>query len=194
METSMSEPEETRGAAAEAADENPDYEAASDGEWYAVRTRSNFEFRARKLLDQKAITTFLPTLIVPSRRKDRRTWLHRPLFGGYLFVQVALAPANQIEILKTPGVVHLLTVDGRPRPVDPAEIDNLKRLDGADQRVLPHRYMKRGDRVIIQEGPFAGVTGIYQRRKNQTDRVVVVCQALQRAVAVEIEEWALEKL
>jgi hypothetical protein len=44
------------------------------------------------------------------------------------------------------------------------------------------------------EGPLKGLTGFYFSHKGQSDKVVVNIELLHRSVAVEIEDWALEKL
>ena len=50
----------------------------------------------------------------------------------------------------------------------------------------PHRYLKRGQRVRVSNGPLTGLTGIIVKQKKQT-RFVISFDLLQRAVAVEID-------
>jgi len=47
---------------------------------------------------------------------------------------------------------------------------------------------------MIMEGPLKGLVGFYLRRKGQSDKVVVSVELLKRSLAVEIEDWALEKV
>ena len=47
---------------------------------------------------------------------------------------------------------------------------------------------------MIMEGPLKGLVGFYLRHKGQSEKVVVSVELLQRSLAVEIEDWALEKL
>ena len=67
-------------------------------------------------------------------------------------------------------------------------------LDGTDRTVQNQDYMKKGDRVMIMEGPLKGLIGYYLRHKAQSDKVVVNVELLKRSLAVEIEGWALEKI
>jgi transcription antitermination factor NusG len=53
--------------------------------------------------------------------------------------------------------------------------------------------MKRGDRVIIMEGPLKGLVGFYLRHNTKLDKVVVSIELLHRSLEIEIEGWALEK-
>jgi transcription antitermination factor NusG len=54
--------------------------------------------------------------------------------------------------------------------------------------------MKRGDMVMVMEGPLKGLVGFYLHHKGQNDKVVVSIELLNRSLAVEIEDWALEKI
>jgi transcription antitermination factor NusG len=47
---------------------------------------------------------------------------------------------------------------------------------------------------MIMEGPLKGLVGFFLRRKGQSDKVVVSVELLKRSLAVEIEDWALEKI
>jgi transcription antitermination factor NusG len=76
-----------------------------------------------------------------------------------------------------------------------SRISSLMILDGTNRTVKNRAYMKRGDRVMIMEGPLKGLVGFYISHKDRTDRVVVVSiELLHRSLDVEIEDWALEKI
>jgi transcription antitermination factor NusG len=129
-----------------------------------------------------------------SRRKDRRKLIFVPMLPGYVFVRSGLDPEEHLRILKTVGVVRMIGFQGRPVPASDQEIASLMILDGTDRTVRNRAYMKKGDRVMIMDGPLKGLIGFYIRHKGQTDKVVVSVELLQRSLSVEIEDWALEKL
>ena len=129
-----------------------------------------------------------------SRRKDRRKKLLVPLIPGYIFVHFDMNPIAYWDIIKTIGVVRMVGFEGKPVPARDEEISSLMILDGTDRTVQNRAFMKRGDRVMIMEGPLKGLIGFYLRHKGQSDRVVVSIELLHRSMAVEIEGWALEKL
>jgi transcription antitermination factor NusG len=54
--------------------------------------------------------------------------------------------------------------------------------------------MKRGDRIMIMEGPLKGLTGFYLRHNGGSDKIVVSIELLQRSLSVEIEDWFVEKI
>ena len=162
--------------------------------WYAIHTRSHFEQKVFDGLKSKSIETFLPKIQVMSRRKDRRQKILVPLLPGYVFVQYDLDPEIYWDIIKTVGVVRMIGFEGKPTPANDDEIQSLMILDGTDRTVHNRAFMKRGDTVMIMEGPLKGLIGFYVRHKGQTDKVVVNVELLHRSLAVEIEDWALEKV
>jgi transcription antitermination factor NusG len=129
-----------------------------------------------------------------SRRKDRRKKILVPLLPGYVFVHTDLSPTEYLDILKTVGVVRMVGFEGKPIPASEEEISSLKILDGTDRTVQNRAYMKRGDLVMIMEGPLKGLIGFYLRHKGKSEKVVVSIELLRRSLAVEIEDWALEKI
>jgi len=129
-----------------------------------------------------------------SRRKDRRKKILVPLIPGYVFVRSILVPEEYHQIIKTIGVVRMISFKGQPVPADDQEISSLMILDGTDRTVQNRAFMRKGERVMIMEGPLRGLTGFYLRHKGKTDRVVVSVELLQRSLEVEIEDWALERV
>ena len=162
--------------------------------WYALHTRSHFEQKVYDGLRGKSIETFLPRIQMMSRRKDRRKKILVPLLPGYVFVRTDLNPEEHLRIVKTIGIVRMIGIRGKPVPANEDEISSLMVLDGTDRTVQNHAYMKKGDRVIIMEGPLKGLVGFYIRHNNRRDKIVVSVELLQRSLEIEVEDWALEKV
>ncbi|PKN62581.1 MAG: transcriptional antiterminator [Deltaproteobacteria bacterium HGW-Deltaproteobacteria-15] len=164
------------------------------GNWYAIHTRSHFEQKVFDGISGKSVEVFLPKIQVMSRRKDRRKKIMIPLLPGYVFVRFEMDPEVYWEIIKTVGVVRMIGFMGKPVSAKDEEINALMILNGTDRTVHNQSFMKAGDRVMIMEGPLKGLVGFYLRHKGQSEKVVVSVELLQRSLAVEIEDWALEKI
>ncbi len=162
--------------------------------WYALHTRSRFEQKVYDGLCGKSLEAFLPKIQQMSRRKDRRKKIFVPLIPGYVFVRSLLEAEEYHRIIKTVGIVRIISFKGQPVPADDQEISSLMILDGTDRTVQNRAYMRKGERVMIMEGPLRGLTGFYLRHKGKTDRVVVSVELLHRSLEVEVEDWALEKV
>ena len=60
--------------------------------WYAIHCRSRHEAKVEAGLLHRGLETFLPRLVIRSRRRDRKAFLEVPLFPGYLFAYMPLEP------------------------------------------------------------------------------------------------------
>jgi transcription antitermination factor NusG len=103
-------------------------------------------------------------------------------------------PYHYWDIIKTYGVVRIIGIEGKPVPVKDEEIASLQILNGTDRTVRNQAYMNEGDKIMIMEGALRGLTGFYVRHKDKSDKVVVTIELLQRSLAVEIENWRVEKV
>jgi len=162
--------------------------------WYALHARSRHEGVVFDQLEKKSIEAFLPKIEVMSRRKDRRKRILVPLLPGYIFVHTDLNPYHYWDIIQTYGVVKIVGIQGKPVPVKEEEILSLQVLNGTDRTVRSQAYMKSGDRIMIMDGPLKGLNGFYLRHKGKSDRVIVSIDLLHRSLAVEIENWSVEKI
>lgn len=124
------------------------------------------------------------------RWKDRRKQLELPLFPGYVFVRISLS--ERLRLLNLPGVVHIVTFNGKPVPLSETEIQSLHDLSG-NPRVQPHPYLTVGRKVRVKGGPMLGLEGILVRRKDKM-RLVLSIELIMRSLAVEIDEIDVEPL
>ena len=83
---------------------------------------------------------------------------------------------------------------GQPVPADDQEIASLMILDGTDRTVQNREFMRKGDRIMIMEGPLKGLVGFYLHHKGHGNKVVVSVELLNRSMEVDIEDWTLEKV
>jgi transcription antitermination factor NusG len=177
------------GAAVGALPQAASADGAAQAQWYAAYTYAKHEKRVAHQLEERFIESFLPTYRSVRRWKDRRKVLELPLFPSYIFVQ--LNGKNRLDLLRLPGVLGLVCFQGRPAPVESAEIENL-RLGLVDRTIVhPHPYLKAGRRVRIRSGSMAGVEGVLVRKKD-CSRVVLSISLLQRSVSIDIDEADVE--
>jgi len=158
--------------------------------WFAAYTKHQHEKRAADLLAKKGMETFLPTYRDVRRWNDRMKTLILPLFPCYLFVRTVVD--QKLDILKTPGIFHIVESDGKACVVPDEEIAALRRLV-LNESIRPHAFLNSGDHVRIVSGALAGIEGILVRLKNH-HRVVVSIELLRKSLAVEMDLGALEPL
>jgi len=159
--------------------------------WYVLHTKSRFENVVNDGLHKKSLEVFNPKIKVRSKRRDRRMMISVPLFPGYVFVKTDLNHNEYLTILKTAGVVRFVGNTSGPVPVMDQEIGSLKIMTETGVEIVTGTRFKKGDRIIVVSGPFAGVTGYFMQYRGQ-GRVVVNIEALGQFAAVNVEEGDLE--
>jgi transcription elongation factor/antiterminator RfaH len=159
--------------------------------WYVLHTKSRFENVVNEGLQKKTIEVFLPKITVPSRRKDRKKMIRVPLFPGYVFVHCDLHPHHHLDILKTVGAVKLIGDKTGPISVPDETIASLRIMVSTERTITTGNIFTRGDRVVVINGPFTGVVGIFDHYKG-VDRVVVFIEALGQFASVEVDAEDVE--
>jgi len=169
----------------------PHPEEPSNLPWYVTYTCPRHEKHVARQFERRGISFFLPLYKSMRRWKDRKKQIELPLFPGYVFVQ--MNSEHRADLLRVPGVVHLVTFQGKPVPVAGAEFDTLRQGLLGSSVLRPHPYLKAGRKVRIRNGSMAGIEGIFVRRKDRA-RVVLSISLIARSVAMEIDETDVEPI
>lgn len=163
---------------------SPHVSDSSNDAWFALMVRTNLTRTIEGLLLSKGFEAFAPCNTVKRRWCDRVATIVTPLFPGYVFVK--LDPQRRLAALTTPGVYGMVVFGKSPAEIPAQEIANLKTLLKSGIPLVPCDFLRRGDRVRIEEGPLAGVSGhVIDDRK--TYRLVVSVDLIERSVAVEVD-------
>jgi transcriptional antiterminator NusG len=156
--------------------------------WYALYTRSHCEQLVYDQLTAKGFHIFLPKIDVWSQRAGKRHRISVPMFSGYLFLRHAIDKASYIDVRKARGLVRILGERwDRLSVVPDAEIEAIQTTLNACLPVMPHPYLREGQRVRITQGPLRGVEGILVQSKPTKGLLILSVDLLQRSVAVEID-------
>lgn len=163
---------------------------AEGPEWYVVRAKAKKEEFARQNLQRRGLVVFLPR--IRERRGSGRDAV-APLFPGYLFVYIALTD-GYYRVVWTPGVRTFVCFGDAPTPVQPQVIDLIRGSAGEEGIIEPGPRLRRGDRVQITAGPFAGLMAIIERPCSQRGRVKVLLDFLRRGATVELPEEFVDRV
>jgi transcription antitermination factor NusG len=160
-------------------------------QWFAAYTFSCQEKRVAQHLATRGIEFFLPVHRNISHWKNGlRMLIEKPLFPGYVFVKID--GREKIRVLELSGVHSIVGVGPQPIPLPYEEIEALRR-GLASSNAEPHPMVKTGERVMIRNGPLAGMTGIVLSQKNTT-RVILTLNLIMRSISVEVDAHDLEIL
>lgn len=153
--------------------------------WYVLYTRHHHDRTVRDRLAHKGFEVFQPLLKVWRRSNGVSREANLPLFPRRLFVHCYLEMYAHLELISTPGVLHLLEdVHGRVLVVADEEIRTLGQIGIAGVPFERAPYHIQGNRVQVVQGPLRGVTGVVSEGSQTT--LFVPINALRESVAVQI--------
>ena len=153
--------------------------------WYVIRVRSQSENRVHFRLNKKLIEVLNPTYQTLSARKDRRKFLIRPIFKGYIFVNALLNAEKHLEILKTPGVVEILKNTNGPSPIPEEQMENVRLLENHIGNFVFRSKFEIGNKIVVREGPLKGLRGAIDRLDKK--KIHIHVDSIPGSVMIEID-------
>ena len=163
--------------------------------WYLVHTKGRQEDTAITNLQRQNFRCYMPMLYVQKVRRGKPVVVAEPMFPSYVFIQ--LDTSDNIKgqswspIRSTLGVRDLVKFGGHPAKVDADLIATLHEREQLQQS-NPQALFAAGDKVVITDGPFAGIEAIYQTADAE-QRSMILLSMLNKPVAMRIEPGKLRK-
>lgn len=167
--------------------ENEEIHNCDAKQWFAVSVKTRRESFISEVIGEKGFEGFAPTYVSRRRWSDRLKSVELPLFPGYVFCRIDVT--HRMPILTIPGVFQFVGVGKTPFPIESREIGAIREVAESGYGTEPWPYLKLGQRVRLEEGPLAGLEGVFVESGRQS-RIVVSVDLLMRSVAVTIDrEW-----
>ena len=158
--------------------------------WYALHAKPHKERQVFSYLQGEGFEVYLPLL--PAARRSRRKAV--PFFSCYLFGRLN-GTDHFSKIRWTPGLRCIVSFGGNPAMVPDQVIEAIQEhlawLWDTAQTVYP---FQRGDRVVIHNGPLAGLEGIFEERLSSRDRARILVECLGRWTRCEVEVDSLKRV
>ena len=164
-------------------------------QWYAIHTHPKQENHAESNLKTWNMKIFLP------RIRDYRfneftyepSYFTKPLFPGYLFARFAL---NNLfhKVRFTRGVHSVVCIGSDPAPVDDSVVEIIAAQIDEAGFVKIGAGLEPGAKVLIQAGPFRGLTGIFEREASAADRIKILLDCVNFQAHVEVERMHFKAL
>lgn len=161
--------------------------------WCAIQTKANKEREVEKRLSDLNLEVFLPWLRMRKRVATKFQWVLVPLFPSYLFCRLDLVASGKAARY-CPGVRDFLKFGSAIAEVGDEIIRELRdRCPGGVARLEPVP-IRPGDVVRINEGPFAGLEAIFERKMKGNERVAVLLEILGRQTRLELPGETIGKI
>jgi transcriptional antiterminator RfaH len=169
--------------------------AAPNFRWYLVQCKPNAAQTAIRNLENQSFTTFLPMQESTQRKGNVFQRQIRPLFPGYIFIQLDPGQGSWRQVNNTRGVAHLVQLSTEPSVVPSSIIKAL--LARCDERgIIRHASktkvssLQTGDEAQITRGPFSGIVATVTVLEPD-DRIYVLLEIMGQTTKVAFDADAL---
>ncbi len=172
--------------------------------WYVLRITYQRELRVKEQLDKIGIQNFVPT-----RRVRRRTaqgqfsYVTEAALHNYVFVKTTRDVLRQLKAELIPGLRYVMRdINGRRLllVVPEDQMQSFIAVAGNTEEHILYLSvdeidLKKGEKVRILGGPFAGVVGTFMRiTKKHEKRVVVQIEGLVAVATTALPATLVEKI
>ncbi len=169
--------------------------------WYVLHTYSGYEDNVARNLKQRIdsmdMQEFIFDVLVPKEKKikiraGKRIVVEERIYPGYVLVDMMVTDASWYVVRNTPNVTGFIGLGTTPTPVDPKEIDSLKKRMG----VAEPKYkidVHVNDAVKIADGPFKDFEGKIQEIDEEKGKVKVLVSIFGRETPVELDFLQVKK-
>lgn len=154
--------------------------------WIAVNTHPRREETAVANLTRQDFTAFCPKIWRTIRHARRTQNVVRPLFPGYLFLQIDPACGSWRPVLSTIGVAGLVRFGERLGLIDDRLVQSLIAREPNVTARLPVPDFRVGQRVRVAGGAFDELIATIIDMSDK-DRLTVLMDLLNRKVKVSID-------
>lgn len=160
--------------------------------WCAVNTQVNAEDKAVFHLMRQGFSVLLPKHLKRRAHARKIEWVPRPLFPGYLFVEIDLESSPWRAIRSTVGIFDVIRFGDKPAPVPKQVINEIKARQDADGLVKMRegKRFKSGDPVRVLQGAIGEVEALFDSVDDQ-NRVTVLLSFLGRQVRAQVSKNAV---
>lgn len=161
--------------------------------WRVFYTKARSEMKCETRLEEKGIDVFLPKMEEVHQWSDRKKRVTVPLFRSYIFANVD--ERDRLRTLQTDGITRCLMFGGRMAAMQEREIEQLKILQKNRDMLSIARYGMRpsiGEEVVIEDGPFEGLTGIVMDHRGRLELIVSI-DTIRQAVRVRLHTSSVRR-
>jgi len=150
--------------------------------WYALQHKPGQGDRALTHLQNQDIACFYPKITVEKIKGGKRTKKLEPLFPGYLFVNLEQADPVWAKLRSTRGILRIVSFANKPATIPD---DVIQHINDSLHTVAELGGIKPGQAVELEDGPFKGISAIFQAYDGE-ERAVVLISFMQKQQTVKV--------
>ncbi len=180
----------------------PDSVTEEEAQWYIIHCYSGHENKVKSTLEQRVESLGMADrifeVVVPTEeeievREGKRRSVQRQVLPGYVMVRMKMSEETWQVVRNTPGVTRFVGMGNRPQPLDPQEAEQiLRRMQAEAPRIKVN--FRPGQKVRINEGPFADFMGIVDKIDTERAKVTVLVSFFGRETPVELDFLQVDRI
>lgn len=155
--------------------------------WFALYTKPRQEFKAELQLRAAGLDVYLPKITRLKQWSDRKKKVTEPLINSYIFIYSS--EKERLLALEQNAVVRCIFDCGRPAKIPDDQMRNFMEFIKEEEDYFVVNGIVKGAKVLIKDGPFAGVTGVVVEEPSGKT-VAVSIELLNRTVVARIHDNA----
>lgn len=169
--------------------------------WYVLHTYSGYEDNVSRNLKQRIesmdMQDYIFDVLVPKEKKikikaGKRVVVEERIYPGYVLVDMMVTDASWYVVRNTPNVTGFIGLGTTPTPVDPKEIEMLKKRMGVAEPKFKVD-VKQGDAVQVIDGPFKNFEGKVAEVDEEKGKLKVLVSLFGRETSVELDFLQVRK-
>ncbi|MDC0954963.1 transcriptional activator RfaH [Alphaproteobacteria bacterium] len=173
--------------------ENDNKLKAQNKRWYVAQCKPNATHIAVRNLNNQGFASFLPLQEGTKRKGKGFQRQIRPLFPGYLFVQLDASEGPWRKINSTRGIARLVRFGAELCVVPGAIIAGLKARCNEMGIIQDAGALSVGDRAQVTHGPFSGFLATIINVEASA-RIYILLDIMGQSTTVSIDAAALAPL
>lgn len=157
-------------------------------QWYVVTSKPRKDAEAETQLTNQGYTVYRPLAKRLRKQRNKMVTSVESLFPCYLFIELDQVNDNWGPIRSTRGVNNIVRFGNEPAAVPHELIQQLRiQEDNLSERAIDLDRFHTGDEVLIHEGPFKGLTGIFAHYDGEQRSMILLTLLQQKPTKLAID-------
>lgn len=155
--------------------------------WYLIQTKPKKEELVEFNLSRLLIESYCPKIRERKRYNGSFDYVLKPLFPGYIFARFSMeAHYRIIKFMR--GVRGIVSFGGLPVVIGDDLVRAIRAREKDGVIHLHEKRWRKGAVLEIVDGPFRGLTGIFERYLNDHERVEILINCVRYSMRLNIRK------
>lgn len=168
-------------------------------EWYVLHTYSGYENKVKQNIESRVVSmgmeenifrVIAPEEEVKEVHNGKEKKVVNKTFPGYVLIEMIMSDEAWYIVRNTPGVTGFIGSHGagsKPSPLLPEEAEAILKRMGEEVHAPVELHVGIGERVIITDGAFDGMSGKIVEIDQEKQKLKVSIEMFGRETTAEVD-------